>query len=426
MNAPSFAPASVRSMMTGRRVGYLVNQYPKASHTFIRREMLALERLGIAVQRYAVRGWDASVPDPADGAERARTRYLLRDGVLGPLAALVRTALRRPARFATAVRLALRLARRADRSFPFHVVYLAEACLLLEWLKRDGIDHLHAHFGTNPAEVAVLVRALGGPTCSFTVHGPEEFDRPVALHLGDKVAHAAFVVAVSAYGRAQLCRWSHADDWPRIHVVHCGLDPDPHPCVPVPRAARLVCVGRLCEQKGQLLLVEAAGQLRDRGHRFELVLAGDGELREAVEAAIARDDLGGHVHITGWIDGARVREELDAARALVLPSFAEGLPVVIMEAMARARPVISTFVAGIPELVIDGGTGWLVPAGDVGALVDAMEACLRAPPEALDRLGQSGRERVRERHDVEHAAAALARLFARSAGAPAATTGAST
>jgi len=410
MNAPSFAPANA-TFATARCVGYLINQYPKTSHTFIRREILTLERQGLTVQRYAVRGWDAVVTDPADELERSRTRYLLRGGIVPLLGALVRAFLRRPTTFAAAVRLAARLATRADRAFPYHVIYLAQACMLLEWLRRDGAEHLHAHFGTNPAELAVLVRALGGPACSFTVHGPEEFDRPVALHLGDKIEHAAFVVAVSAYGRAQLCRWSRAEHWERIHVVHCGVDIDSTPSAPVPHQPRFVCVGRLCEQKGQLLLIAAARCLRDRGRRFELVLAGDGEMRPAIEAAIARDALGERVRITGWVDGARVRQELDAARALVLPSFAEGLPVVIMEAMARARPVISTFVAGIPELVIDRGTGWLVPAGDVAALVDAMEACLQATPEVLDRLGQAGRERVRDRHDVEREASVLARLF---------------
>ncbi|HEX6397528.1 MAG TPA: glycosyltransferase [Steroidobacteraceae bacterium] len=403
-----------RSSATELRVAYLVNQYPKASHSFIRREMAALERLGVDVQRYAVRGWDADVPDPADARERTRTRYLLQGG-LAPLgAAALRALVERPQRFVSALRMAWRLGRHADRPLPYHLLYLAQACLLREWLRRSGAVHLHAHFGTNPAEVAVLLAALGGPSCSFTVHGPEEFDRPTSLHLGEKIRHAAFVVAISSYGRSQLLRWAGAADWPRIHVVHCGLEADFHAGVAAAAssAPRLVCVGRICEQKGQLLLIEAAARLRDDGVAFELVLAGDGEMRAEIEARVRERNLQGAVRITGWIGSARVRAEILEARALVLPSFAEGLPVVIMEAMALRRPVISTYVAGIPELVENGRTGWLVAAGDIDELCRAMKQCLGAPIERLASMGEAGRARVIDRHDVDREAARLAALFA--------------
>ena len=170
---------------------------------------------------------------------------------------------------------------------------------------------------------------------------------------------------------------------------------------PAPAARRLVCVGRLCEQKGQLLLVEAARRLAAQGIEFELVLAGDGELRSEIEALIGRYKLQDRVRITGWISGDEVREQILAARALVLPSFAEGLPIVIMEAMALKRPVISTFVAGIPELVHPGEHGWLVPAGDVEALADVMRACLETPVETLVRMGEAAHKRVLERHSVD-------------------------
>jgi glycosyltransferase involved in cell wall biosynthesis len=187
--------------------------------------------------------------------------------------------------------------------------------------------------------------------------------------------------------------------------------------VPIPAAPRLVCVGRLCEQKGQLLLVEAVARLAARGVAVELVLAGDGEMRADVEQAVARHRLQQAVRITGWIGGDGVREEILAARALVLPSFAEGLPVVIMEALALRRPVISTYVAGIPELVRDGVEGWLVPAGDVEALAQAMGRLLSAPVDVLARCGEAGRERVLARHSVRAEAAKLQGLFAAAAGA---------
>jgi glycosyltransferase involved in cell wall biosynthesis len=409
-HAPFRTPGS---LLSTNRVAYLVNQYPKVSHTFIKREIEALERRGVEAMRLALRGWDGALPDPADAAERKRTRYVLRDGPPALAAAVLRLALTRPLRLLHALRLAWRLSRRAERPFPVHLVYLAEAARIVPWLEAAGARHLHAHFGTNAAEVALLAHALGGPPWSFTVHGPEEFDKAPLLHLAEKARRAAFVAAISSYGRSQLWRLLAPADWPKVAVVPCGLAPEyfAAPATPPPAARRLVCVGRLCEQKGQLLLVEAARRLAGQGAGFELVLAGDGEMRAAVEAAIAQAALGDRVRITGWISGEAVRAELEAARALILPSFAEGLPVVIMEAMALRRPVISTFVAGIPELVVPGEHGWLVPPGDPEALAEAMRACLDAPPEALARMGEAARARVAERHDVDRAAERLAGLF---------------
>lgn len=398
-------------------VAYLINQYPKVSHSFIRREVLALERLGFQVQRWASRGWDAECPDPADRTEQQRTRYLLAGGGAALGMALLTTAVQRPARFIAALKLAHACSRGGDRPFPVHLAYLAQACIALRWAREHAVDHVHAHFGTNPAEVAMLLAELGGPPFSFTVHGPEEFDKPEALHLGRKVQRSAFTVAISSYGRSQLYRWSASADWPKIRIVHCGLDAQfaGQSPTPVPSAPRLVCVGRLCEQKGQLLLVQAAHLLAQQGIAVDLVLAGDGDMRAEIEALVQRTGLTERVRITGWISGEQVLTELQAARALVLPSFAEGLPVVIMEAMALGRPVITTYVAGIPELVRHGENGWLVPAGDVDALAHAMRACLAASGEQLDAMGTAARERVLQRHTADVEAAKLALGFEASA-----------
>ena len=395
------------------RIAYLINQYPSVSHSFIRREILALERQGHEVLRVSVRGWDEVQQGKEDNLEQTRTRYVLRGGAAPLLKAFLRILFSRPWLLMKAARLVLQLSRRADRPFPIHLIYLFEACVVFQWLQDANTEHLHAHFGTNSAEVAMLVHALGGPRWSFTAHGPEEFDKAEFIALPEKIRRADFVVAVSSFGRSQLFRQVGHEYWHRIQEVHCGIEPAFYAGAGDQPAAerRLICVGRLCEQKGQLLLIDAARQLSERGIKFELVLAGDGDMRGEIETLIARYRLQATVRITGWISSDQVREEILAARALVLPSFAEGLPVVIMEAMALKRPVISTFVAGIPELVHPGEHGWLVPAGDAGALASAMQACLDAAPEAIARMGDAARTRVLERHDVDKEARRLADLF---------------
>lgn len=403
------------------RIAYLINQYPKVSHSFIRREIVALERAGVAVQRVSIRGWNDRAADAADESERVRTRYLLGGGVWPLASAMIGCMLRHPLKFLSAAARAIGFSRGSPRPLPLHFVYLAEACLLRRWLHEARCEHLHAHFGTNAAEVAYLCARLGGPGFSFTVHGPEEFDMPAALHLAEKVRGARFVVAISSFGRSQLMRWIDASDWHKMKIVHCGLDGQflAQAPTPPPSTSQFVCVGRLCEQKGQLLLVQAVHRLREQGVHVNLVLAGDGEMRAEVEALISRLGLSDRVRITGWIGGEEVKREIMAARALVLPSFAEGLPVVLMEAMALGRPVITTYIAGIPELVVD-GCGWLIPAGDVQALAEAIRGVLERDERSLVEVGARAHERAVARHSIEAESRKLAAHF-RSAIAGAAT-----
>jgi colanic acid/amylovoran biosynthesis glycosyltransferase len=263
----------------------------------------------------------------------------------------------------------------------------------------------------------MLCRILGGPPYSFTVHGPEEFDKVEAIALPQKIERSAFVVAISSFGRSQLYRWSRQDQWSKIRVVHCGVDAEflSAPPTPIPDRPRFVCVGRLSEQKGQLLLIEAAKRLAEEGLEFELALVGDGELRSPIEDLIDRNNLQSHIKITGWASTAEVREHILNARVMVLPSFAEGLPVVIMEALALRRPVISTYIAGIPELVENQTCGWLITPGSIEALVTAMRSALLTPPDKLEYMGQIGAERVALRHNIDLEAAKLAVLLHMSA-----------
>jgi len=394
-------------------LAYLTNQYPLPTLSFIRREIAALEAQGIEILRIGLRRWEGTLVDPGDRDEASKTRYVLDGGAFGLALGTAASMLAHPVRFLRALRQALRLGRRSNRGVFLHLVYLAEACVAVRWIRKSGASHVHSHFGTNATTVALLCRVLGGPPYSFTLHGPLEFDEPEALGIGEKVRHAAFAAAISEFTRSQMYRWCDAADWPRIHVVRCGVDRSflDAPAVPPPAEPRLVCVARLDENKGHLTLIEAAAEVAKTGAKFELVLVGDGPLRPLVGERIAARRLGDQVRITGWQSNAEVRRAMSESRALVLPSFAEGLPVVCMEALAMRRPVLSTFIAGIPELVEPGVCGWLVPAGAVGPLAQAMLEVLRTPAKELLAMGESGARRVEENHDVAKEASKLARLI---------------
>lgn len=387
---------------------YLINQYPKTSHSFIRREIAALERLGVMVTRYSIR--KVCADKLVDGADRQEFRET---GVLLSLftfrkhtfaAALV--LLWHPILWWGAFVFATKLGWNSKKGVVYHGIYLIEACILKQICSEKKIDHIHAHFGTNTAMVALLCRRLGGPSYSFTVHGPEEFDDPDGLALVEKVKNSRFAVVVSSYGRSQLMRYCHPKDWTKIHVIHCTVDQHfvQGNEIDFPLGPRLISVGRLSSQKGQFLLLEALSQLKGEGICFEMVLVGDGEMRSLIEQRIHDLGLGEDVTLTGWLDGEQVKEEILASRALILPSFAEGLPVVIMESFALKRPVLSTYVAGIPELVEHGQNGWLIPAGSVEALADALKKVLKTSVNELYTMGQQGAIRVAaDFHDMTEA-----------------------
>ncbi|MCU0551573.1 MAG: glycosyltransferase family 4 protein [Leptolyngbya sp. Prado105] len=401
------------------KIAYLVNQYPKVSHSFIRREIHGVEASGVPVGRYAIRSCHAELVDEADQKELALTRTVLESGGLTLLKSLTKAIVTRPHKVLQALNLAVKFGRRSDRGVLRHLIYLAEACVLNDWFVEDGIQHLHAHFGTNSTTVAMLCTALGGPTYSFTIHGPEEFDTIQALSIVEKVQRASFVVTVSSFSKSQLYRWCDQSQWDKIKVIHCGVDRAFFTeATPVPSEPRIVCVGRLCESKGQLLLVEAIKPIVAAGIAIKLVLVGDGPLRPQIEAMIAESGLQDHVEITGWASGETVREQILAARVLVLPSFAEGLPVALMEALALNRPVISTYIAGIPELVIPNSCGWLVPSGSIVELTAAIKEVLELPSEVLAQMGHAGAERVARYHDAEIEARKLADLFTETAKQP--------
>ena len=390
------------------KLAYLLTSYPMTSTTFIRDEIAAIEAAGQPVIRFANKPWATPLVDPEDVAERARTEYLLT--AAGALAALAEAVAALPALIA-ALPLWRRVYAQAGEGLARHIGYLVQALAFRRRARAAGVDHVHVHFSTNAATVAMLARAMGGPAYSFTVHGPDELVAPARASMADKVVHAAFVVAITDYCRGRVAAEApdHAD---KVIVVPCGIDLAKFEPVTAGSAQRdrLVCVGRLCANKAQVLIPTVIAAVRDAHPVVRIDLVGDGEARGEIEAEIARHGVGDNVRILGWANAETVRAEIGGAAALLLPSLAEGLPIVIMEALAMGRPVITTRIAGIPELV-DAGCGWIVPPGEAAPLVEALRAFLATSDVDRAALGAEGRRRIEARHDVRKSAAMLLAAF---------------
>ncbi len=402
------------------RIAVLSNHYPLTTHTFIRREIQGLEREGLSVSRITIRRSLEGLPDVEDQEEAERTFAVLDRGLAATLADVLRRAARDPVAFLKTAVLTVRYGLTSHRGLGRHLIYFAEACVLACELERQQVEHAHVHFGTNAAMVALLMHGLGGPRYSVQIHGPGEFDNPRELHIPEKIAGAAFATAITEFARSQIFRWTDPRYWKKVHVIRCGVDEKflESPVQPIPDRRRLVCVGRLGRSKGHPILLEAASRLRDEGLDFDVLLVGDGELRPYLTEQIRERGLEDVVQIAGWLDGEGVRTALIDSRGLVLPSFGEGLPVVIMEALALARPVIATRIAGISELVEDGGNGWIVNASSVDQLTNAMREALTMPVEDLLAYGMAGREAARAKHDAQVEANKLAKLIYATATEP--------
>lgn len=395
-------------------LGYLTSQYARASDSFIRGEVRALRSLGHNVHTFSIRRpeGDADLCDDVRD-EQATTDYVLERGALAMLQAVLHFALHAPRAALRSAWLAWRLAGPGLHGHFLQVAYLVEAAYLARRLQQLGIEHLHNHFGDGCATVAMLAAELSGVPYSLAIHGPAEFFGAERSRLGEKIERSAFTTCISHFGRSQCMIFAPPEAWERLELVRCGIDERflDEAIAPLPAARRLVAIGRLSPEKGQLLLLEAVARVARVVPDLELELIGDGPLRAALEERIHTLELGERVELSGWQPAARVREALLRARGLVVPSFAEGLPVVIMEALAMGRPVLSTRIAGIPELVEDGACGWLFEAGSVNALANAVERALTTPDEELEAFGRVGRERVARCHDQVREAERLAAII---------------
>lgn len=396
------------------RIAYLTSQYPATSHTFIRREVTALRETGIDLHTFSVRPpSSAELKTPIDQAEGASTYTLLSQTPAKFLCALAAEALSRPSRTLQTLRLALSHRAPGLKALLLALAHLAEAMLLARELRRRGIEHLHNHFANSGATVGMLASRQAGLRWSFTIHGISEFDYPAGLLLGEKIAAASFVVCVSYFGRAQAYRLVHAREWHKLSVVRCGLELDK---LPAPRRqarsfVRLILVGRLSPEKGIGGLLEALAACT--GKRPQLVIVGDGPMRGELDRMVERLGLRNHVTFLGRLPERQTLEQIAQSDILVLPSFMEGLPIVLMEAMALGKAVIATRVAGIPELISDGENGLLFTPSKWDELAIKITV-LASDRELRERLGARGAATVAAEFDIKESAETLHQLFGRA------------
>ena len=395
------------------KLAYLTSQYPAASHTFIRREIAALRELGWTIDTFSVRppGSDETRSD-ADRSEFDRTFYILEQPTVAFIGAHLATLMRRPGKYLKTFGLALGHRQPGARGLFLACAHFAESVLLSRELERREVRHLHNHFANSAATVGLLASKLLGIGWSFTMHGISETDYPAGLMLGRKIEEADFVACVSWFGRAQGMRLVSPSQWNKMHVVRCGIPLDKVPTPnPVSSAGKtIVCVGRLSPEKGQAGLLEVFASVRTKHPEASLVLAGDGPDRSNLEETAKELGIEEAVKLVGRMTEEEALAEIARSDLLVLPSFMEGLPIVLMEAMAIGVPVVASRVAGIPELVDDGKTGLLFTPSNWEELGDCMDRLL-SDDKLCAAITEQAKARVREEFDGRKSAAKLAEIL---------------
>lgn len=394
------------------RLGYLTGEYPRATDTFIQREVAALRDRGVEVQTFSVRPTgEEHIVGPEQRAERERTVYLLPPRLLTLLIAHVTLLLRSPRRYGAGLALAWTTRQQGLKGTLYQLFYFLEAGVLAWEMQRRQLEHLHNHFGDSSCTVAMLAAEVGGFSFSFTLHGPYIFFEPYRWHLGEKLKRAQFVACISYFCRSQALLHLPVQDWLKVHIVHCGVTPELFEPVPLGgRGRRLLYTGRLAVAKGLPVLLESIAQLKSLHPDLELLIVGDGGDRRDLEAQVQRLAIADQVTFLGYQSQAEVRQWLQQVDVFVLPSFAEGVPVSLMEAMAAGLPVVTTRIAGVAELVEDGSSGFLVPPGDSQTLGDRLHRLL-VDPELRHRFGQAGRAKVQREFNLEHEGAWLHQIF---------------
>ena len=397
------------------RMAYLVSRYPAISHTFILREVAALRERNFEICVASINEPDRPLErlTEAERAEAGTTFYLKRAGAVGALVANLDAFLTRPVAYLRGLFEALQLGGWDLRKVLYCLFYFVEALMIGRWMCRLGLRHIHVHFATPASTVALLLTHVFPATMSITVHGPDEFFDVTGYCLRQKIERAAFVCCIGNFARSQLMRLCDRKHWPKFEITPLGVDTThylPRPFKEASSPFEVLCVGRLVPAKGQQVLLAAINKLVGENREVRVRIVGDGPDEQCLKSLAASFQLNGRVIFEGAVNQDRIQSLYATADVFALSSFAEGIPVVLMEAMAMEIPCVTTFVAGIPELIRDGTDGILVPPSSHDELAAAIVR-LMDDLGARRGVGAAGRQRVLEKYDLNRNVDRLAGVF---------------
>ncbi|MEO1589839.1 MAG: glycosyltransferase [Cyanobacteria bacterium J06632_22] len=386
------------------RLAYITGEYPRATDTFIQRDIAALRRQGAEVFSFSIRKTDDKhMVGREQREERARTFYVL--AAANPIALLLAQVIlffQSPARYIRAVALALELRQAGMKGSLYSLFYFLEAGILARQVQKQKIDHLHNHIADSNGNVTLLAAALSGRSFSFSIQGPMIFFEAVHWRLNVKFREALFVRCISHFCRSQCMIFTPPEQWHKLHLIHCGVEPELFESVSHPaNRQNLIFVGRLAAVKGVPILLESMAQLKQTNPNARLTLVGDGPERPTLEKMALELGVTDVVDFVGYKSQSEVRDYLQRSDVFVLPTFAEGLPIVFMEALAAGVPVVSTQIAGHSDLVEQGKSGYLVSPGDKTSLTAALKTLLDSP-ELRRQFATAGREKIRTEFDIDH------------------------
>lgn len=397
------------------RFAFLIAQHPAINHALILREIRFL-RERFEIHTASIRGPDRPFDDlSAEELEEAKqTFYVKPAGVMHALAVMWQAFWLHPARFARGIFYAISLAGFAPKRIARTVAYFVEAVVVGMWLRRNHLIRLHTHYSST---IALLVQKTFDIQISISFHGPDEFNEPAGFWIPEKIHACRFIRAISHYARSRLMIASPPAEWDKIVVAYMGVDPatfTPRPFRRNPDRVEISCVGRLTRVKAQYLLLAAIELLRSR-RKVLLHFAGGGPDRKYLENEILQRGLGDSVVLHGFMPQDKLDALYRQTDIFALPTLAEGVPGVLMEAMAMEIPCVSTWITGVPELIRNGIDGILVAPSDSEALAAALESLIVDPDLRL-RIGQAGRQRVLDKFDLRKNSAVLAEAMLRHSG----------
>ena len=399
------------------KIAYLISRYPAVSHTFIMREIRALRALGFDIPTASINSPEPCLEKlpPEEKLEAQSTFYIKQEGAWQAIQIFFILLLTSPIRLINTLVFCLYLGGADLKKLLYHFFYLGEAMILGRWLQKEKITHLHVHFANPAASVALLTSKLFPCTYSMTVHGPDEFYDVPGYRLLEKIENARFICCISFYAQSQLMKITPPTQWPKFEIAPLGVDStifDPAQKINGRRIVELICVGRLVPAKGQHILIAAISSLIKQGIPLHLTIVGDGIERENLEKAVAHRELQNHITFRGSLTQTQVLDCYKNSDIFVLPSFAEGVPISLMEAMSMEIPCVATDVNGVPELIRNEIDGILTHPSDVEGLTETL-ADLIKNSDARELLGKAGRRRIAEKYQLNQNVEYLAKIFVR-------------